>query len=78
MDDLKTLECSNSSQKVQILLKKLGEIRKSLCYKENIIQETNKFFWPTKMFKFSSIQVKEIFFAWKGLVDSRDWQICST
>ena len=26
--DLKTLECSNSRQKVRILLKKLGEIKK--------------------------------------------------
>ena len=66
MDDLKTLECSNSSQKVLILLKKLGEIRKSLSYREKFIQGTNKFVWPTKMFEFSSIQVKEISLPEKG------------
>ena len=75
MHDLKTFECSNSSQKVWILLKKLREIMKSSSYREKFIQGTNKFVRPTKMFEFSSIQV---FFAWKGLVGSRDWQICTT
>ena len=68
----------NSSQKVRILLKKLGEIKKRSSYREKFIQGTNKFVRPTEMFEFSCIQVIEIFFAWKVLVDSRDQQICST
>ena len=78
MHDSKTLECSNSSQKVRILLKKLWEIRKNSSYREKFIQETDKFVRPTDMFEFSIIRVKEIFFAWKGLAGSRDWQICLT
>ena len=38
MHDSKTSECSNSSQKVWFLLKKLGEISKSLSYREKFIQ----------------------------------------
>ena len=63
MHDSKTFECSNSSQKVRILLKKLGEIRKSSSYREKFIQGTDKFVRPTEMFKFSSIRVIEISFA---------------
>ena len=76
--DSKTFECSNSSQKVRILPEKLGEIRKSSSYRGKFIQGTDKFVRPKEMFEFSSIQVIEIFFAWKGLVGSRDQQICST
>ena len=63
MHYLKTFECSNSSQKVRILLKKLGEIRKSSSYREKFIQGTDKFVRPTEMFDFSSIRVTETFFA---------------
>ena len=79
MHDLKTLECSNSSQKVRILLKMLGEIRKSSSYREKFIQGTDKFVRPT----YRDVQVFEYpnyrdFFASKGLVGSRDRQIYST
>ena len=59
MHDLKTFECSNSSQKVQILLKKLGEIRKSSIYREKFLQGTGKFVRPTEMLEFLSIRVIE-------------------
>ena len=57
MHDSKTLECSNSSQKVRVLLKKLGEIRKSSSYREKLTQGSDKFVRPTEMFEFSSIPV---------------------
>ena len=57
MNDSKTLECSNSCQKVRILLKKLGEIRKCLSYREKLIQGTDRFVRPTEMFEFPSIRV---------------------
>ena len=57
MHNSKTLESSNFSQKVQILLKKLREIRKSSSYTEKFIQGTNKFVRPKKMFEFQSIRV---------------------
>ena len=57
MHDSKKLECSNSSQKARILLKKLGEIRKSLSYREKFIQGTNKYVRSTEMFEFLSIAV---------------------
>ena len=63
MHDSKTFECSNSSQKVRTLLKKLGEIRKSSSYREKFIQGTDKFVRSTEMFELSSIQVIDIFFA---------------
>ena len=66
MHDSKTLECSNSSQKVRVLLKKLGEIRKSSSYREKFIQRIDKFVHPTEMFEFSSIRVVEIFLPEKG------------
>ena len=78
MHDLKTFECSNSSQKVWILLKKLGEIRKSSSYRKKLIQGTDKFVRLTEVFEFSSIRVIGIFLAWKGLAVSRDQQICLT
>ena len=59
LHDSKTFECSNSSQKVRILLKKLGGIRKSLSYREKFIQGTDKFVRPNKMFEFPSIRVIE-------------------
>ena len=59
MYDSKTLECSNSSQKVLILLKKLGEIRKSSSYREKFLQGTDKFVRPNKMFEFPSIWIIE-------------------
>ena len=43
MHNSKTLESSNFSQKVQILSKKLREIRKSSSYTEKFIQGSNKF-----------------------------------
>ena len=61
MHVLKTFECSNSSQKFWILLKKLREIRKTLSYREKFIQGTDKCVWPTETFDFSSIRVIEIF-----------------
>ena len=64
--DSKTLECLNSSQKVQILLKKLGEIRKSSSYREKFIQGSDKFNRPTEMFEFLSVRVIEIFLPEKG------------
>ena len=63
MHELKTFQCSNSSQKVRILLTKLGEIKKSSSYREKFIQGNDKFGQPTEMFEFSSIRVIEIFFA---------------
>ena len=57
MHDSKTLKCSNSSQKVQILLKKLEEIRNRSSYREKFIQGTDKFVRPNKMFEFPSIRV---------------------
>ena len=66
MHDLKTFKCSNSSQKVRILLKKLGEIRKSSSCRGKFIQGTEKFVRPTEMFEFSSIRVIEIFLPEKG------------
>ena len=66
MHDSQTLECSNSSNKVRILLKKFGEIRKSSIYSEKFIQGANKFVRPTEMFEFSSIRVVEIFLPQKG------------
>ena len=65
MHDSKTFECSNSMEKVQILLKKLGEVRKSSSYREKFIQGTDKFVRPTEMFEFSNIRVIEIFLAEK-------------
>ena len=59
MYDSETFECSNSSQKVQILLKKLGEIRESSSYREKFIQGTDKFFRPNEMFELPSIPVTE-------------------
>ena len=76
MHDSKTLECSNSSQKVRILLK--SSERKSSSYREKFIQVTDKFVRPTKMFEFSSVRVVEIILPEKGLVGSRGRQICST
>ena len=61
MHDSETFECTNSSQKIRILLKKLGEIGKSSSYREKFVQGTDKFVHPTEMFEFSSIQVIEIF-----------------
>ena len=61
MHDSKTFEYSNSSQKVRILLKELGEIRKSSSYREKFIQGSDKFVRSTKMFEYSSIRVIEIF-----------------
>ena len=63
--DSKMFECSNSSQKVRILLEKLGEIRKSTSYREKFIQGTDKFVRPTEMFEFLSSQVIQIFFCLK-------------
>ena len=57
MNDSKTLECSNSCQKVRILLKKLGEIWKYLSYREKFIQGIDRFVRSTEMFEFPSIQV---------------------
>ena len=62
MGDSKTFECSNSCQKVGVLLKKLGEIRESSSYREKFIQGTDKFVRHTEMIEFSSTRVKEIFF----------------
>ena len=59
MHDLKPLECLNSSQKVRILLKKLGEIRKCLSYRAKFIQGTDKFVRPNEIFEFPSIRVIE-------------------
>ena len=59
MHDSKTFECSNWSQKVGILLKNLGEIRKSSSYGEKFIQGTDKFVRPNEMFEFPSIRVIE-------------------
>ena len=59
MYDSKRFECSNSSQKVQILLKKLGEIRESSSYREKFIQGTDKFVQPNEMFELPSIPVTE-------------------
>ena len=53
------MNCLNSSQKFPILLKKLGEIRKSSSYREKFIQGSDKFVRPTKMFGFLSIRVIE-------------------
>ena len=66
MHDSKTFKCSNSSQKIRILLKKLGEVRKSSSYREKFIQETDKFVRPTEMFEFSNIRFMEMFLAEKG------------
>ena len=64
MHDSKAFECSNSSQKVRILLKKLGDVRKSSSYREKFIQGTlDEFVRPTEMFEFSSIRIIENFFA---------------
>ena len=61
MHDSKTFEWSNSMEKVRILLKKLGEVRKSSSYRGKFIQGTDKFVQPTEMFEFSSIRVIDIF-----------------
>ena len=66
MGDLKTFECSNSCQKVGILLNKLGKIRKSSSYREKFIQGTDKFVRHTDMIEFSSTRVKDIFLPEKG------------
>ena len=57
MHDSKTLKCSNSSQKVRILLKKLEEIRNRSSYREKFIQGTVKFVRRNEMFEFPSIRV---------------------
>ena len=62
MGDSKTFECSNSCQKVGVLLKKLGEIRENSSYREKFIQGTDKFVRHTEMIEFSSTRVKETFF----------------
>ena len=59
MHDSKTLECSNPTQIVRILLK--SEIRKSLTYREKFIQGTDKFVRLIEMFEFLSIRVIETF-----------------
>ena len=46
-------------------------------YRKKFIQGTDKFVRPIEMFEFSSIRIID-FFVWKGLVGSRDQQICST
>ena len=66
MGDLKTFECSNSCQKVGILLNKLGKIRKSSSYREKFIQGTDKFVRHTDMIEFSSTRVKDTFLPEKG------------
>ena len=66
MHDSETMECSNSSQKVRILLKRFREIRISSSYREKFIQGANKFVPPTEMFEFSSIRLIEIFLASKS------------
>ena len=59
MHDSKTLECSNPTQIVRILLK--SEIRKSLTYREKFIKGTDKFVRLIEMFEFLSIRVIETF-----------------
>ena len=59
MGDSKMFECSNSCQKVGVLLKKLGEIRESSSYREKFIQGTDKFVRPNEMFEFLNIRLIE-------------------
>ena len=51
---------------------------KSSSYREEFSLGTEKKVRPIEMFKFSSVRVFEIFFASKGLVNSRDLKESST
>ena len=47
------------SQKVRVLLKKLGEMRKSSSYRKKFTQGTDKIVRPNETFEFPSIRVIE-------------------
>ena len=62
MHDSKTLECLNSSQKVRILLKKFGEIRKSLsCRERNSSKGPTNLFDLSKCLSFRVLELQRFF-----------------